>query len=155
MMTSSFVIRSVWSILISLIVSLISVFLGTPYSFFILLSSSLITPLSLDSSFRIPVSSSIIFLKFSSFSFRTVISVLVSLYSCNITIAVACSVVKSNFLTKFSIASGLFLLTLITAITSSSMLIALTKPSVICISFLANAKSKLVLFKITSFWWSI
>ena len=110
--------------------SLISVLLGIPYSFFIFLKSSLITELSLSGLVRIS-SYNLIFSSnfFISSSSRTT-SVLVSLYNCKLTIASACLSVKLYSLTKFTMASALFLLLLIRAITSSNIDIAFTKPSI-------------------------
>ena len=79
------------------------------------------------------------------------ISVLVRRYNCNSTIAFACSKVNENSFTKLSIESLLFLLALITLITSSNIDIALTSPSKICKSLRAFFKSNSVLLLTTIF----
>ena len=153
--TSSFVIISSSFIFISSRWSSITVFLGTSYSSLIAFNSFFIIYFKASSSVNILLYVSIF--KFKSFnsSSSKVISVLVKRYNCKVTIASACSIVKSNSLTKFSLASLLFLLALITRITSSSILIAFIKPSTIWKRSLAWSKSNLVRLVSTSFKWSI
>ena len=134
----------------SLISSFITVLRGVPYSFLTFLSSLFITDFNSSSFPSILLHSSILFFKSSHLSFNSTISVLVNLYSCNITIASACSIVKSNFSTKLFLASVLFLLDLITFITSSNIDIAFIRPETILYSFVYAARLNFVLFSITS-----